>query len=218
MLIETIPRKTLIDFYLNSERIKKNKLIPPVNDSLIWNDPNKLDNWLEKYCYKSGVISGFKQWAYVQISKEDLLNSAIVNSIDIFNGKDQLLGSLKNTKEFYEWKPNKNPFPIWYKPLSDGKFRKEFSIIIRPACNGERKQGAKFYIEDGSGRGICYLRSILKLHKESEMVGFFGFDPDRKSRFLQNELGREFSEKNYNKYSTFEESIKTLGLAENNKY
>ncbi|MFA5993700.1 MAG: hypothetical protein WC823_01945 [Parcubacteria group bacterium] len=202
-ILKTITRKELINFYLVSDRNKKNKPIPDGIDPLMWDDPNKLDEWLGKFEYKTGVITGFRQWAYVQISKEDFLDSAISDSIPQFKNKGQRLRDLVGTKEFLAWKP-KDSLPIWYDSLSKGVFDEKFAIIVRPACESEKRQGAKFYIEDGSGRSICYLRSILKIGKESKMTGYIGFDPDPMSNFLQEKLDGEFSRENRDKYLKIE--------------
>jgi len=197
-------RRELIDFYLNIENDKKDKEIPSDYNSLDWNNANELDCWLLNNGYKRGVISGFKKWAYVKLSKDDILDLAISDSIPQFKNKGQRLRDLMDTKEFMAWKPNKDPLPIWYDSLSKGVFDEKFSIIMRPACESEKRQGTKFYIEDGTGRALCYLRSILKLNKESEMLGFIGYAPDQESIFLQKELDEEFSKENCRNYLTIE--------------
>ncbi len=205
--INQIDRKELIKWYLEREEKRKDKPIPN-QDSLNWNNPNNLDEWLKKYCYKSGVISGFKQWAYVHLSKEDLLDSAIVGSINNFKGKGQLMRNLTQAPEFQNWEPDRDV--TWFNDLSKGIFKEEFVIIIRAVCKHEKGQGAKYYIEDRSGRALCYLRHILNSKKESEMYGYIGFNPDPCSNFLQKELGGEFSNNNIDKYKTFEKLQLTI--------
>lgn len=202
--LKTIDRKELIDLYLKGEAEKKNKLIPQDYDCLNWDNSNDLDTWLKKYCYKFGVISGFKQWAYVKLDKNDLLNCAIVNSI--FSGMSQRLGDLVGTKEFKEWEPNEKR--DWYEPLSRGCFQEKYAVIMRPACESEIKQGAKYYVEDGSGRTICYLKSILRLDSESEMTAYIGFDPDNDSIFLNEKLDKTFAKDKNEKSITFEQLYK----------
>jgi len=200
--IRTISRKELIDFYLNIEKLKKGKQVPADYDSLNWDDPNALDNWLQANAYKHGVIAGFREWNYVKLLREDLLDIAVVNHI--FH-KDRVLHKLVGNEEFEQWTPNREPLPTWYEPLQNGIFKEEFSIILRAPTPGEKKEGARLYVEDGSGRSICYLRTITKKKIESQMCGYIGFDPDPKSDFLQNRLEKEFANNhNGEKYSTIE--------------
>ncbi|MBU0999041.1 hypothetical protein KKG24_01905 [Patescibacteria group bacterium] len=208
--LKIIDRKELIDLYLEAEEVKKQKSIPPGYDLLEWDNPNNLDTWLEKYGYKHGVISGFKQWAYVKLNKGDLMNCAIVAGIDIFCRMSQRLGNLENTEEFNRWEPNKKPVPIWYESLSRGCFKEKFAVIMRPACESEIKQGAKYYVEDGSGRMICYLRSILSLNSKSEMTAYLAFDPDESSSFLNEKLNKKFAGGGRGKYTTLEQTLQTI--------
>ncbi len=201
-------RKTLIDSYLQREIEKKNKPIPPRYENLTWDDPDDLDEWLEKYCYKPWVMPGFKSWIHVQISKDDLMNCAIVNHI--FKDKSQRLGYLIADPEFQSWEPYQDPKPIWYEPLSRGEFQEKFAITLRAVCPDEKKWNAKFYIEDGSGRSIYYLRKIVRLNKDSEMTGCIGIDPDPKSNALQEKFNGEFSAKNRVKYATFEALLESV--------
>lgn len=206
--IKYINREKLIEFYIAMDASKKGIPKPLDYDTAIWknwNDPNMLDQWLQDSHYKHGVIPGFRKWAYVQLSNEDLLNCAIVNSIGIFKDLGQYLRNLSKMKEFQEWKPDRKA--DWYNPLSQGNFNEHLSIILRPACGNEKEQGAKLYIEDGSGRAICYLRAILEFDKESEMYGYVGFDPDPDSKFLQTNLCEEFSIKNRYKYEKLEDIL-----------
>lgn len=182
--IGIITRRNLLDFYLGIEVIKKNKRIPASYRSLNLDaiNVNDLDEWLELNDYKHGVISGFRSWAHVELDKDDLLDIAVENRI--FRST-RVLKKLAGTSELNDWIPDKNPLPIWYGPLWNGELREDFSIILRAATPGEKREGAKIYVEDGSGRSICYLRTLLRTGASSKMRGYLGFDPDPQSHFFQ---------------------------------
>jgi hypothetical protein len=175
-----VDRKNLIDFYLRTDNEKKNKTMPADYGSLNWNDPNALDRWLQQHGYKSGILSGYKRWAHVQLSKDDLMDTAIANHI--FIGQPQRLGDLVDTESFQKWAPPQKPYRSWYEPLSRGENPKDLEIILRPAVSSE---GSKYYVEDGSGRSICYLRSIHNFRLDSEMCAYIGTEPDPQSIFMQ---------------------------------
>lgn len=210
-VLNVIDRKSLVNFYLEIEWKKKSRTIPPTYGLLNWNDPNDLDSWLSANHYKQGVISGFKQWAHIRLSKEDLLDCAVVKSKNLFPSGERVLRKLVGTKEFEDWSPpDMNKPPVWFEPLGKGEFREEFTIILRAACPAEKKEGARMYVEDGSGRSICYLRSIMKSNAPSDMVGYIGFDPDCGSRFLSENFGGVFII-NRSKYLTLENLLAEVG-------
>lgn len=95
-LLATISRKELIKFYLDGEALKKNKPIPQNFDLLDFNDPNAIDQWLKQNDYKRGVISGFAQWALIELSVDEIGNIAVVNHI--FRSS-RVLKKLKGTRE-----------------------------------------------------------------------------------------------------------------------
>jgi hypothetical protein len=201
-LISTINREQLIDLYLGAEAVKKNKPIPQNYASLDRDDPDALDAWLKANGYKDGVISGFKSWALVELSTDDLSNVAVVTGI-FQSGR--VLKNLAETPELNRWIPDRNPLPIWYAPLSIGIWDDSFSIILRAPTNDERSEGAKLYVEDGSGRSICYFRYLFQNKAESRMRGHIGFDPDPRSSFLKNQLDGQFADAD--KYATYEKLI-----------
>ncbi|HME58647.1 MAG TPA: hypothetical protein VKF63_09940, partial [Terracidiphilus sp.] len=149
--------EVVIKFYLDGEAVKKNRSIPSTFETLDLDDPNVTDQWLREHDYKDGVLSGFAQWALVELSVDDIGNIAIVNHIFKSN---RVLKNLTGTREFEDWIPNRNPLPFWFGPLSANEWRDEYSIILRPPTPGERSEGAALYVEDGSGRSICYYRSL----------------------------------------------------------
>lgn len=170
-------------------------------------DPNTTDQWLRDNGFKSGVLTGFAQWALVELSVDDIGSIAVVNHI--FKSS-RVLKNLAGTRELEDWIPNRNPLPVWYEPLPATEWRDEYSIILRPPTPGERREGAALYVEDGSGRSVCYYRSLLRTGAPSRMQGYIGFDPNPQSRFFRVELEREFSI-NAGRYSTLENMLKMIG-------
>lgn len=208
-LLATVSRKDVIKFYLDGEAFKRNKPIPPSFASLNLDDPNATNRWLEHNDYKRGVLSGFAQWAFVELSVDDIGNLAVVNHI--FKSS-RVLKKLAGTRELEDWIPNRNPLPLWYGPLWANLWSDEYAIILRPPTPGERSEGAALYVEDGSGRSICYYRSLLRTGAPSRMRGYIGFDPDPRSDFFQTLLEKEFAT-NGVRYSTLENMLKTIGAA-----
>ncbi len=158
--------------------------------------------------YKQGVLSGFAQWGLVELSVDDIGNIAVVNHI--FKAS-RVLKNLKGTRELEDWIPNRNPLPIWYGPLWANVWSDDYAIILRPPTPGERLEGASLYAEDGSGRSICYYRTLLRTGAPSRMRGYIGFDPNPKSEFFQKSLEGEFA-KNAAQYSTLESTMRMIGV------
>jgi hypothetical protein len=207
-LLTVVPRREAIKLYLDREAVKKNKPIPPTFWALDLDDPNVTDQWLSENGYKCGVLSGFAQWAFVELSLVDIGNIAVVDGI-FKSGK--VLKDLAGCQEFRVWIPNKSPLPVWYAPLEKADWRDEYSIFLRPPTPGERLKGASLYVEDGSGRSICYYRSLLRTGTPSRMRGYIGFEPSPRSVFLQTCLEREFTI-NAPGYSTLESTFKAMGV------
>ena len=205
-LLSTVTRKELIEFYLDGEVFKRNKPIPETFASLSLEDPNVIYQLLDDNGYKCGVLSGFAQWALVELSVDDIGNVAVVDHI--FES-ERVLKNLARTRELEDWVPNQNPLPLWFGPLWANEWRDDFSVILRPATPRERTEGASLYVEDGSGRCICYYRSLLRTGNASKMRGYIGFDPNPQSLFLQRELQREFS-RNAARYSTAEKMLREV--------
>lgn len=206
-LLATVSRREVIEFYLRSEALKRNKPIPSTFASLDLDDLNGTDHWLRENGFKSGVISGFTQWALVELSVEDIGNIAVVNHI--FKG-GRVLKNLKGSRELDDWIPNRNPLPIWYGPLWANVWSDDHKIILRPPTPGERSGGASLYVEDGSGRSTCYYRTLQRTGAPSRMCGFIGFDPYPSSEFFQKSLEGEFA-RNAARYSTLENTMKMIG-------
>jgi hypothetical protein len=200
-------RKEVIDFYIRTDAAKKST--PSLPDWLNLEDANAVDDWFGKNDYKPGAISAFRSWAKVRLSWSDFLEIAVVNGIFV---SSRVLGKLIGTSELKDWKPKKENMQTWHDSLSGGIFKDDFTIILRPATLGEKNEGAKFYVEDGSGRSICYFRAIAATNKPSEMNAYVGFDPDQNSQFLKNNLGWGFIGASAAQYSSFGDVVKTTGV------
>jgi hypothetical protein len=194
--------------YLEGEALKKNKPIPPSFCALNLDDPNVTDHWLRENGFKFGVITGFAQWALVEFSVDDIGNIAVVNHV--FKSS-RVLKKLAGTRELEDWIPDRNPLPLWFGSLWANVWRDEYSIILRPATPQEMTEGATLYVEDGSGRSICYYRSLLRTGASSQMRGYIGFDPSPKSTFFRVSLEREFAT-DTTRYSTLEGLLKAIAM------
>ena len=181
-IIRTCSRRELFTFYLSREREKGN--IISIND-IDCNDPHAIDRFFRASRLKEGVIPGYKQWKYVRLFKEDFLQCAIVNHI--FQGQ-RLLSALCTTKEFHEWKPHKQT--AWFdyiEQMTDiAAYPEKWALIIRPALPTE--EGARWYVEDGSGRSICFLRRLLRLGKDGFAYAYIGMEPDEKSEWIHTKM------------------------------
>lgn len=193
-LIKIVERRDLISFYIDSDVAKKKQTILPQDFANInqKDDVNVWDNWLEENHFKPGVISGFKQWAYVELSLDDFINSAVVSNI--FNVGYQNLADLIQSGEIKNWKPDR--CVDWYDYLrGGGKFNDKLAIIMRPALPSEK---SKWYIEDGNGRAICYLQRIFTYREPCKAFAYVGFDVDTNSKWIKQNLCRFFVKNKYN--------------------
>jgi hypothetical protein len=80
-LLTTVSQTQVMKLYLDGEVLKRNKPIPPTFSALNLDDPNATDQWLRENGFKPGVITGFAQWAIVELSVDDIGNIAVVNHI-----------------------------------------------------------------------------------------------------------------------------------------
>jgi hypothetical protein len=182
-------RKDVITAYVNYDARKKNNPIPKNLADWPWSDPNALDFELSRCkLFKHGIITGYKTWQEVQLSRLDLLNCAVVNDMfrDFHSPSEHLprvLNKLIHHPVFRQWKPDRPT--EWYEWLESGKpFPDDWPLILRPAVRSEAP--AKWYIEDGSGRAVCFLRRLCNHPEENgTAVGYLGVEPDFGSKFMQ---------------------------------
>ena len=184
-ILRECSRQDLLEFYLSREREKGTHVSL---EGIDINDPNAIDRHFALHGLKIGVIPGYKSWRYVKLSKEELLQCAIVNHI--FRGS-RLFPVLK---EFYEWEPKtrdgKPKSTAWYEYIErmedPTSYPEKWALILRPALPSE--DGAKWYIEDGSGRSICFLRRLLTLRKDGFVYAYIGIESDQKSEWIHREM------------------------------
>jgi hypothetical protein len=182
MIVEPqkLSRREFIERYLKYEAQKKNLLLPSDINGWNWTSPDSIDQKLRSSRFKCGIISGFKYWQHVTLFREDLLKCAIVNHI--FPGKSQVLSNLVSLPDFWSWRPDRQT--EWYDRLNGGgPFSREWALILRPAVSSEHP--AVWYIEDGGGRAVCFLRRLIRENDQTGVAcGYLGEDPDSSSEFM----------------------------------
>lgn len=182
MIIEPqkLSRRECIEAYLKYEAQKKNLPLPSDINEWDWTSASSIDQKLRSSGFKFGIISGFKYWQRVTLSQEDILKCAIVNCI--FPGESQVLAGLVTLPKFRSWRPDRQT--EWYDRLNGGgPFSREWALILRPAVSSERP--AVWYIEDGGGRAVCFLRRLIRENDQTNVAcGYLGEDPDSSSEFM----------------------------------
>lgn len=184
-----VSRKELITSYLERERRGKGREVPaPLGGCNFFDEAtaDEIDRLFEMYGYKPGVIAGFKQWDFVRLSRDEVLGCAIVDHI--FPGRGQVLGKL--LADVRDWRPPVGkPPPNWYEHLTGGgEITPELALILRPAVESERRQGAEWYIEDGSGRAVCYVQRMLRDGVARTAHAYLGREADINSSFVRRKL------------------------------
>lgn len=182
MIVEPqkLSRREFIERYLKYEAQKKNLPLPSDINEWDWTSPDSIDQKLRSGGFKFGIISGFKHWQHLTLFKEDLLKCAIVNHI--FPYEQQVLSHLVSRSTFQSWTPDRQT--EWYDRLNGGgPFSREWALILRPAVSSERP--AVWYIEDGGGRAVCFLRRLIRESDQTSVAtGYLGEDPDSSSKFM----------------------------------
>ncbi|MCL4392516.1 hypothetical protein M1145_00010 [Patescibacteria group bacterium] len=200
----TIDRIELVKIYIQNE-IKKNEFKKNELESILEkiqnpnnkDNPNNIDMLFYTHELKVGIIPGYETWEEISINQSFLNDCAISNNI--FENENQSLKVLKTKDCFNNWKPNRET--LWYKDLefpvnNKSEWKDKFTIILRPAVQSEEDQGALYYIEDGSGKSICFLRRMIKDKDNTTTIkGYLGIEPDIKSIFMQEKFSELFPSK-----------------------
>lgn len=172
----------VIEEYVRYDALKKKLSIPDMSD-WDWSSADVLDMRLKAVGFKWGIITGYITWKRVELDYRDLADCAIWNGI--FPGLPQVLSQL-SLSELEEWKPGRNV--EWFEQLDRGAdYPPEWPLILRPAVKSESP--AKWYVEDGSGRAICFFRRLMRTADyTSRASSYLGVHPDPNSTFLRNDF------------------------------
>jgi len=176
-----VNRERVIRSYAKYDRRKKFQgTLPPDMDEWPWDDPVELDTRLAKNGLKSGVLSGYRDWQFVEIGLTDFLECAIFNGI--FPGQPQALCLLVLLGKVAGWSPDRST--EWLNPIRGGaELNAECPFILRPSVTSEAP--AKWYIEDGSGRALAFLQRALSYRELDRTAwAYVGIEPDMRSSFI----------------------------------
>jgi hypothetical protein len=174
-------RRQVIQSYVTYDARKKGRSAPDL-DSWQWDNADALDAALRTHEFKPGVLAGYLWWDLILIGRDELLRCAIWNGIDVFRGKSQALSILCIDPAFRNWQPKHST--EWFDVIEHGGYDPTWIFILRPALASESP--ARWYIEDGTGRGICLLRRLLRNPDDTTTVAaFVGIIPDAASAFIQ---------------------------------
>ena len=176
-----LDRQEAVRFYVGYDCRKKLRPLPRDLADWNWDDPDDLDARLERHGLKPGAVSAYKLWSFVELCVLDLLHCAIARHV--FKGQPQVLSLLAARGAVETWKPQ--GLPEWFDSLQAGDaFPQEWAMILRPSTVTE--QPAEWYVEDGTGRALCFLQRVLG-HAESRRVAYayLGVVPDESSNFIR---------------------------------
>lgn len=178
---ELVTRRFVIEQYIRYDARKKNIPVPKDMNEWDWSSADDLDRRLQAADFKHGIIAGYTWWKPVELNRLDLAHCAIVDHI--FPDLPRVLALLAGLPEFIEWQPDH--LKEWFEHLDrGGDYPREWPLILRPAVASEFP--AKGYVEDGSGRAMCFFRRLLRLSDfNSRAYGYLGVTADRDSTFMQ---------------------------------
>jgi hypothetical protein len=175
-------RREVMKHYLECDR--RRPQLPEFMSGSGIEDVNRVDRWLKRSRLKPGVISGFRQWAYAQLTFADLLQCSVVETVSR-GVPGRRLGDLLDMGFLDGWEPIW-PNPRWHEIIrTNGALPAADALIIRPAVPSE---SARYYVEDGSGRA-----AYLAAHRPTAEVvayAYLGFDPDPNSEWLSRNLDK----------------------------
>src|SRR5438034_5581404 len=178
---ELVPRKLVVEKYIRYDARKKKGVVPTDMTDWDWSSADDLDRRLDSAGFKTGIIAGYTFWKPISLPQSDLANCAV--EIAIFPGLPRALGQLVGLPQFETWKPPGNK--EWFQRLNGGgDYPKEWPLILRPAVRIEHP--AKWYVEDGSGRAICFFRRLIRTSDDTSRAhGYLGVRPDAGSTFMR---------------------------------
>lgn len=192
-IIREVTRKELIHFYLLRETQKRRSDISPELLDIDFEDPNSIDAIFRDKILKTGIIPAYKTWDFVRLYKSDLAQCAI--HPNLLKIGERVLGNVIHSTEFINWKPHITT--SWYdelnNPPADFQYPEKWALILRPATRGEAIHGARWYVEDGSGRSLCFFRSLQRMSDDAFAFAYIAKTPDAKSDFLRNRFAELYN-------------------------
>ncbi len=177
---ELITRRAVIEEYVGYDARKKKLAVPNDMADWDWSSADDLDRRLELAKFKPGIIAGYTGWRRFLLDYRDLAHCAICTGI--IPGTVRVLGRL-SLSDLEHWKPDRTV--EWFEQLDRGaEYLCEWPLILRPAVKAEHP--AKWYVEDGSGRAICFFRGLFRSEDyTSRAFGYLGVQPDQNSTFMR---------------------------------
>lgn len=177
---DILSRRFVIQNYIHYDAKKKGGAIPSDLDTWDWSCADAIDLQLSQAGFKDGILAGYREWKRVQLTRAGLAQCAVEASI--FPRSPRALGQLE-IDTLFAWKPTVSR--EWFEHLNGGgDYPTAWPLILRPAIASERP--AKWYVEDGSGRAICFFRALLRLdNAEKCAFGYLGVTPDPTSTFMR---------------------------------
>lgn len=176
-----VTRRDVVESYVRYDARKKGGAVPSDISEWDWSHADAIDQNLRLNGFKFGILAGYEMWRPVNFGVSELRDCAIV--ADIFPNLPRVLGQLVNLELFENWKPDRHV--EWLDSLrGDAPYPSEWPLILRPSVRSERP--AKWYLEDGSGRGICFFRRLVRAGDDrSTAFGYLGSQPDSRSTFMR---------------------------------
>ena len=175
-----IDRRRVVEFYARYECFKKQLVVPELS-AWKWTHADSLDAELNRAHLKTGIVAGYLEWEFLEMTLADLRACAIVSGI--FPAQPQALAILEKLGCLASWRPDRQT--TWHTPICEGQpLRERDAMILRPALSAEHP--ASWYIEDGSGRAIALLANASRFDPEA-LVSFAyrGCIPDPASSFMK---------------------------------
>jgi len=148
-----VPRRDVIEAWLKYDVAKKSLTLPD-SSAWPWESADGLDQKLQRYGFKHGVIAGYLSWTLNALTLDDLREGAVVNQA--IPGYRRCLGQLEGTPELEAWRPDRSTY--WYEPLSaGGVLQQDAPLVLRPSVRSELP--ARWYLEDASGRALAIMQT-----------------------------------------------------------
>ena len=179
---QNIERRAVIEAYAKYDCSKTGRATPAFA-TWDWSQADAIDKEMSGAHLKTGVPAGYLLWDEIELTMSDLCECAV--DIGIFSGQSRRLGSVC-ADELATWTPDRPT--TWCEVIAGGHtFDEAAPMLLRPAVSGESP--AAWYIEDGSGRAIAFLKNQHIFRPSQPLaIAYLGRKPDPHSSFMQKEL------------------------------